>query len=75
MATDPPAQATAWIIEHAGQVVGETHRGDDWRQAVRQVRVGAGVALVEDPEGNRALLVRRRPDEPVRFSPARRPRS
>jgi glyoxalase superfamily protein len=30
----------------------------------------AGVALVEDPEGNRALLVRRRPDEP-----ARRPRS
>jgi predicted enzyme related to lactoylglutathione lyase len=35
----------------------------------------AGVALVEDPEGNRALLVRRRPDEPVRFSPARRPRS
>ena len=35
----------------------------------------AGVALAEDPEGNRALLVRRRPDEPVRFSPARRPRS
>jgi hypothetical protein len=114
MATDPPAQATAWIavspdtdpmvdahIEHAGQVVGETHRGDDWRQALAWARArtdrvfirfdyaettwwaGAGPppgdppppALAEDPDGNRALLVRRRPDEPVRLSPARRPRS
>jgi len=38
----------------------------------------AATRLVEDPEGNRALLVQRRPDEPAgpgRFSPARRPRS
>ena len=51
MATDPPAQATAWIavspdtdpmvdahIEHPGQVAGETHRGDDWRQALAWAR-------------------------------------
>lgn len=44
----------------------------------RTLQETTGVALVEDPEGNRALLVQRRPDEPggpARFSPARRPRS
>jgi hypothetical protein len=59
---------------------------DDLQARVRWLRdLGArllqetpGAALVEDPEGNRALLVGRRPDEPggpVRWSSARRRRS
>jgi catechol 2,3-dioxygenase-like lactoylglutathione lyase family enzyme len=59
---------------------------DDLEARVRWLRdLGArllqetpGAALVEDPEGNRALLVQRRPDEPggpVRWSSARRRRS
>jgi catechol 2,3-dioxygenase-like lactoylglutathione lyase family enzyme len=59
---------------------------DDLEARVRWLRdLGArllqetpGAALVEDPEGNRALLVQRRPDEPggpVRRSSARRRRS
>jgi hypothetical protein len=126
MAAAQPAEPTAWIavspdtdplvqahIEHAGdQVVGETHHGDDWREALAWARaaqagvhpellvssreppgrmtltvevddlearlrwlrdLGAkplqestGAVLVEDPEGNRALLIQRRPDQPGR---------
>jgi hypothetical protein len=58
MAADPPAEATAWIvvspdtdpmveasIQHA-QAVGETHRGDDWRQALAWARARTDRVLI-----------------------------
>jgi hypothetical protein len=57
MAADRPTGPTAWIavspdtdplvethIEHtAGEVLGETHRGDDWREALAWARDRAGL--------------------------------